>query len=90
MPVITLRHMKTHQKGVVVKIRGDREINRRLRDMGLVTGTDIFVQGRAPLYDPVNIKVRNNNLTLRNNEADFIEVEVEDAEGEQGFRPRKQ
>lgn len=80
MPVISLRHMKTNQKGTVVKIRGEREINRRLRDMGLVTGTEIFVQGRAPLYDPVNIKVRNNNLTLRNNEADFIEVQVDEEE----------
>jgi ferrous iron transport protein A len=77
MPVITLRHMKTNQRGTIVKIRGGREINRRLRDMGLVNGTEIFVQGRAPLYDPVNIKIRNNNLTLRNNEADFIDIEVE-------------
>ncbi|MEW6264207.1 MAG: FeoA family protein [Thermodesulfobacteriota bacterium] len=77
MPIITLRRMKAHQKGTITKIRGAGEINRRLRDMGLVPGTEIEVQGRAPLYDPVNLKIRGNNLTLRNNEADQIEVEVE-------------
>ncbi|MBW1863404.1 MAG: ferrous iron transport protein A [Deltaproteobacteria bacterium] len=45
--------------------------------MGLVPGTAIKVQGRAPLYDPVALKVRGFTLTLRNNEADNIEVEVE-------------
>ncbi|MEW5722991.1 MAG: FeoA domain-containing protein [Thermodesulfobacteriota bacterium] len=77
MPIITLRQMKAHEKGRIVKVRGGGEINRRLRDMGLVPGTEILVQGRAPLYDPVNLKIRGNNLTLRNNEADWIEVDVE-------------
>ena len=69
--------MKTHEKGRVSKIRGGGEIGRRLRDMGLVSGTEIEVKGRAPLNDPVHIKVRGADLTLRNNEADFIEVEVD-------------
>lgn len=77
MPVISLRKMNAREIGVIKKVRGGGEINRRLRDMGLVKGTPIEVQGRAPLYDPVNIKVRGNNLTLRNNEADIIEVEVD-------------
>jgi ferrous iron transport protein A len=46
--------------------------------MGLVPGTPLQVQGRAPLKDPVAIRVRNFTLTLRNNEADHIHVEVED------------
>jgi ferrous iron transport protein A len=45
--------------------------------MGLVPGTEIKVQGRAPLYDPVALRVRGATLTLRNNEADYIEVEVD-------------
>jgi len=69
--------MKARQKGRIAKVRAGGEMNRRLRDMGLVPGTEIEIVGRAPLYDPVNIKVRGANLTLRNNEADFIEVEVE-------------
>lgn len=80
MKIVSLREMKVSQVGTVAKVRGGGEINRRLRDMGLVPGTKIAVQGRAPLYDPVNIKVRGGNLTLRNNEADFIDVEIADQE----------
>ena len=76
MPIINMRQMKAHEQGTIVKVIGGGEMNRRLRDMGLVPGTPIEVQGRAPLNDPVNIKIRGNNLTLRNNEADLIEVEV--------------
>jgi ferrous iron transport protein A len=46
--------------------------------MGIVPGTEIKIQGRAPLYDPVALRVRGATITLRNNEADFIEVEVDD------------
>jgi ferrous iron transport protein A len=75
---ISLRRMKKNQRGVIsaVKVAGD--LGRRIRDMGLVTGTEITIQGRAPLNDPVALRIRGNTLTLRNNEADFIEVEVED------------
>ena len=45
--------------------------------MGLVTGTEITIRGRAPLYDPVALKVRGFTLTLRNSEADYIDVEVD-------------
>jgi ferrous iron transport protein A len=45
--------------------------------MGLVPGAAIKIQGRAPLYDPVALRVMGFTLTLRNNEADYIEVEVE-------------
>lgn len=69
--------MQDNQSGTIsaVVVRG--ELGRRIRDMGLVPGTAIKVQGRAPLYDPVALKVRGFTLTLRNNEADHIEVEVE-------------
>lgn len=76
MPIITMRHMNAGEKGTIVKLRSRGEMNRRLRDMGLVPGTEIVIQGRAPLYDPVNLKIRGANLMLRNNEADFIELEV--------------
>jgi ferrous iron transport protein A len=46
--------------------------------MGLVPGTEIAIQGSAPLKDPVAIRLRGFTLTLRNNEADFIEVQVEE------------
>ncbi|MBW2489018.1 MAG: ferrous iron transport protein A [Deltaproteobacteria bacterium] len=58
-----------------VKVGG--ELGRRIRDMGLVPGTEVKVWGRAPLYDPVALRVMGATLTLRNNEADYIEVEVD-------------
>ena len=74
----TLRHLQPGQKATVVKVNTGGELGRRIRDMGLVPGTPIRVIGRAPLKDPVEIKLRGYNLTLRNNEADYILVEVEE------------
>jgi ferrous iron transport protein A len=74
---INMRKMIDNQAGTIVRIKVSGELGRRIRDMGLVPGTEIKVQGRAPLYDPVALRVRGATLTLRNNEADYIEVEVE-------------
>lgn len=80
--IIKMRNMSDNQAGIITKINVAGEMGRRIRDMGLVKGTPIQVIGRAPLYDPVAIKVRDYTLTLRNNEADYIEVEVDDGEKE--------
>jgi len=80
--IIKMRNMSDNQAGIITKINVAGEMGRRIRDMGLVKGTPIQVIGRAPLYDPVAIKVRDYTLTLRNNEADFIEAEVDDEEKE--------
>jgi ferrous iron transport protein A len=77
---ILLRHMAAGQAGVVVRVTAQGELGRRIRDMGLVPGASIQVQGRAPLRDPVAIRIRDFTLTLRNSEADNIQVEVEQAE----------
>jgi ferrous iron transport protein A len=74
---INMRNMLDNQAGTIARIKVSGELGRRIRDMGLVPGTEIKIQGRAPLYDPVALRVRGAILTLRNNEADFIEVEVE-------------
>lgn len=78
MPVISLRRMAKGQKGVIHRVSASGELGRRLRDMGLVPGTPFQVRGRAPLKDPVAIRIMNFTLTLRNNESDLIEVEVDD------------
>jgi len=75
---MNLRQMKENQSGVIAAVRANGELGRRIRDMGLVPGTEIAVCGRAPLYDPVALRLLGFTLTLRNNEADFIEVDVED------------
>jgi len=69
--------MKDNQAGTISAITVGGELGRRIRDMGLVPGTPIKIQGRAPLYDPVALRVMGFTLTLRNNEADYIQVEVE-------------
>ncbi|MDJ0720560.1 MAG: FeoA family protein [Desulfobacterales bacterium] len=74
---IPMRQMQDNQSGTIRAVRADGELGRRIRDMGLVPGTEIRIQGRAPLYDPVALRVMGFTLTLRNNEADFIEVEVD-------------
>ncbi|MBF0209307.1 MAG: ferrous iron transport protein A [Desulfamplus sp.] len=73
---ISLRYMSDNQRGVIRAVKANGEMGRRIRDMGLVPGTEISIQGRAPLYDPVAIRVMGFTLTLRNNEADYITVEV--------------
>ncbi len=74
---INMRNMSDNQTGTIASIKVGGELGRRIRDMGLVPGTEIKVQGRAPLKDPVALRVMGATLTLRNNEADFIEVEVD-------------
>ena len=75
---INMRQMSDNQAGIIAAIKVAGDLGRRIRDMGMVPGTAIKIQGRAPLYDPVALRVRGATLTLRNNEADYIEVEVED------------
>jgi ferrous iron transport protein A len=69
--------MKRNQHGTITSVAATGELGRRIRDMGLVPGTAITVQGRAPLKDPVALRVMGFTLTLRNNEADYIQVEVD-------------
>jgi ferrous iron transport protein A len=73
---ICMRQMIKGQSGQVTKVTAAGELGRRIRDMGLVPGTTIQIQGRAPLRDPVAIKIMDFTLILRNNEADFIFVEI--------------
>ena len=64
------------EKGIVKKVIGSSMIKRRIVDMGVVAGTIIEVQKFAPLGDPMEVKVRGFNLSLRKNEAEMIEIEV--------------
>lgn len=77
MPTISMRRMAKQQSGTIRAVKAAGVLGRLLRDMGLVPGAEIIIQGRAPLNDPVALRLKNGaTLTLRNNEADFIEVEV--------------
>lgn len=70
--------MSVDQCGIIKTIAAQGELGRRIRDMGLVPGTEVRVIGRAPLKDPVALRLKGFTLTLRNSEADFITVELPD------------
>ena len=75
---LPLRSMKENQSGTILSVSATGELGRRMRDMGLVPGTTVTVLGRAPLKDPVALRLRDFTLTLRNNEADLITVSVDE------------
>jgi len=75
--IIKMREMSDNQSGIIKKVSATGDMGRRIREMGLVPNTTIRIQGRAPLKDPVAIKIWDFSLTLRNNEANNILVEVE-------------
>ncbi len=68
--------MKKNQTGVISSVKAVGALGLRIREMGLVPGTKITIQGRAPLNDPVALRVGGCTITLRNNEADLITVEL--------------
>ena len=74
---IPMRQMEDNQSATIKTVKANGEMGRRIRDMGLIPGTKIKIQGRAPLKDPVALRVMGFTLTLRNSEADVIEVAVE-------------
>ncbi|MDA3834133.1 MAG: FeoA family protein [Spirochaetales bacterium] len=78
MAKILIRQMGKKQQGIITAVKVGGLLGQRIREMGLVPGSEISIQGRAPLYDPVAIRVMGGTLALRNNEADYIEVEVQD------------
>lgn len=71
-----LSELSIGEKGTVVKVNGEGKIRRRLFDMGVTPGADIYFRKKAPLGDPVEITLRGYELTLRKAEAAFVEVEI--------------
>ena len=74
MNSIPLRTLSRNSKGVITRINAKGELAKRIRDIGLNPGIQLTLIGRAPLKDPVSVRVRNFTLALRNNEADYIYV----------------
>lgn len=71
---VSLRSLQKGQKAVISAITAEGEMGRRIRDMGLVPGVEFQIVGRAPLEDPVALRLMGFTLTLRNKEADYISV----------------
>ena len=71
----TLKDVKVGQTVKVVAIRGEGPIKRRIMDMGITKGVEIYVRKLAPLGDPIEITVRGYELSLRKEDAAIIETE---------------
>ena len=71
----TLKNVKVGGRVRVVKLGGEGAIKRRIMDMGITKGVQIFVRKVAPLGDPIEINVRGYELSLRKADAEMIEVE---------------
>jgi len=70
----TLRDVKVGETAAVVKLHGEGAVKRRIMDMGVTKGTEIFVRKVAPLGDPVEVTVRGYELSIRKGDAEMIEV----------------
>ena len=72
---MTLRETKTGQTVTVVKLNGEGAVKRRIMDMGIIKGVEIYVRKVAPLGDPVEVTVRGYELSVRKADAEMVEVE---------------
>ncbi len=71
----TLRDVKIGETAVVVRLHGEGAVRRRIMDMGITKSTPIYIRKVAPLGDPIEVTVRNYELSIRKADAEMIEVE---------------
>ena len=71
----TLRDVQVGETATIVRLHGEGALKRRIMDMGLTRGTEVFVRKVAPLGDPMELTVRGYELSVRKGDAELIEVE---------------
>ncbi len=71
----TLRDAKVGETVQVVRLHGEGAVKRRIMDMGITRGVEVYVRKLAPLGDPIEVTVRDYELSLRKADAEMIEVE---------------
>lgn len=71
----TLDKAKTSTRVKIVRVSGEKAIKRRLMELGILPGTEIVVTKVAPLGDPIELTVKNSQITLRKNDAKNVEIE---------------
>lgn len=71
----TLREVQVGEHATIKKLHGEGAVKRRIMDMGITKGVDVYVRKLAPLGDPIEITVRGYELSIRKADADQIEVE---------------
>ena len=64
------------ESGIIKSVSGEGKIRRRLLDMGVTPGADVYLRKRAPLGDPIEVTIRGYELTLRKSEAENVMTEV--------------
>ena len=72
---MTLRDVKIGETARVIKLNGEGPVKRRIMDMGLTKGVEVFVRKVAPLGDPIEVTVRGYELSIRKADAEMVEVE---------------
>lgn len=71
----TLKDLRVGETSKVVRLHGEGAVKRRIMDMGITKGVEVYIRKVAPLGDPVEINVRGYELSLRKADAEIIEVE---------------
>ena len=71
----TLREAKVGETVKVVRLHGEGAVKRRIMDMGITRGVEVYIRKLAPLGDPVEVNVRNYELSIRKADAEMIELE---------------
>lgn len=70
----TLKEVRVGETATVAKLHGEGALRRRIMDMGVTRGTEVFVRKVAPLGDPIELTVRGYELSIRKSDAEMIEV----------------
>ena len=70
----TLKQAKVGQTVTVAKLHGEGAVRRRIMDMGITKGVDIYIRKVAPLGDPIEVNVRGYELSLRRADAEMVEI----------------
>ena len=71
----TLKDIKVGKRATVVKVHGSGALKRRIMDMGITKGVEIYIRKVAPLGDPIEMNLRRYELSLRKADAEMVEVE---------------
>ena len=71
----TLKEVKIGESAIIKRLHGEGALKRRIMDMGLTKGTEVYVRKVAPLGDPLELTVRGYELSVRKGDAELIEVE---------------
>ena len=73
---MTLRDMNVGETCIVKRLTGEGAVKRRIMDMGITKGVEIYIRKLAPLGDPIEVTVRGYELSIRKADADMVEVEA--------------